>query len=86
MRPPAPGAERLMYLAPREVDLQDAYLAPFLALVWDRRTARLLAETVRRIVDSECLVCARSRLFPPALAGRRAAGPRTGTLDFAAAP
>lgn len=67
-----------MDLEPREVDLLDAYLAPFLDLAGDRRTARLLAGTVRGIVGSESLVCSRIAAFSPP-AGRdpvgRAAGP-----------
>ena len=55
-----------------EVDLLDAYVAPFLELAGDRRTARLLAGTVRGIVASESLVCAKIAAFSPC-AGRRAA-------------
>ncbi len=58
-----------MDLTPREGDLLDADLAPFLALAGDRRTARLLAETVRGIVGSESPVCARIAAFAPC-AGR----------------
>ena len=58
-----------MDLTPRETDLLDAYLAPFVALAGDRRTARLLAGTVRGIVGSESLVCARIAAFSPC-AGR----------------
>jgi len=53
-----------MDLTPREDGLLDGYLAPFLALAGHRRTARLLAETVRGIVGSESLVGAASRAFP----------------------
>jgi hypothetical protein len=59
-------------LTPPEVDLLDAYVAPFLDLAGDRRTARLLAGTVRGIVASESLVCAKIAAFSPC-AGRRAA-------------
>jgi hypothetical protein len=59
-------------LTPPEVDLLDAYVAPFLELAGDRRTARLLAGTVRGIVASESLVCARIAAFSPC-AGRRSA-------------
>jgi hypothetical protein len=52
-------------LTPPEVDLLDAYLAPCLELVGDRRTARLLAGTVRGIVASESLVCAKIAAFSP---------------------
>ncbi len=61
-----------MDLTPREVDLFDAYLDPFLALAGDRRTARLLTGVVRGIVGSESLVCAKIAAFSPA-AGRRPA-------------
>jgi len=54
-----------MDLTPREDGLLDGYLAPFLALAGDRRTARLLAEAVRGIVGSESLVCARIAAFSP---------------------
>lgn len=58
-----------MDLSPPEADLLRGYLAPFLDLAGDRRTARLLAETVRGIVGSESLVYARIAAFPPC-AGR----------------
>lgn len=54
-----------MDLKPREEDLLAEYVAPFQALAGDRRTARLLAETVRGIVGSESLVCARIAAFSP---------------------
>ena len=54
-----------MDLTPREVDLLGPYLSPFLALAGDRRTARLLAETVRGIIGSESLVCSRIAAFSP---------------------
>ncbi len=54
-----------MDLTPREVDLLEAYLAPFVALAGDRRTARLLAATVGGIVASESLVCSRIAAFSP---------------------
>jgi hypothetical protein len=57
-------------LTPSEADLLDAYVAPFLELAGDRRTARLLAGTVRGIVASERLVCAKIAAFSPC-AGRR---------------
>jgi hypothetical protein len=59
-------------LSPPEVDLLDAYVAPFLELAGDRRTARLVAGTVRGIVASESLVCAQIAAFSPC-AGRRPA-------------
>lgn len=61
-----------MDLTPPEADLLDAYVAPFLELAGDRRTARLLAGAVRGIVASESLVCAKIAAFSPC-AGRRPA-------------
>jgi hypothetical protein len=61
-----------MELSPASVDLLDRYLAPFLALAGDRRTAALLGATVRGIVASESLVCSRIAAFSPS-ARRRAA-------------
>lgn len=46
-------------------DLLESYLAPFLALGGDRRTAALLGATVRGIVASESLICARIAAFSP---------------------
>ena len=60
-----------MELTPPEVDLLTEYLAPFLGLAGDRRTARLLAGTVRGIVASESLVCSRIAAYSPC-AGRDA--------------
>lgn len=54
-----------MELAPRECDLLTAYLTPFAALAGDRRTARLLGETVRGIIGSESLLCARIAASSP---------------------
>ena len=62
-----------MDLIPPEVDLLEGYLAPFLEVAGDRRTARLVAGTVRGIVASESLVCSRIAAFSPC-AGR--VGPR----------
>jgi hypothetical protein len=59
-------------LTPPEADLLGAYLAPCLELAGDRRTARLLAGTVRGIVGGESLVCAKIAAFSPC-AGRRPA-------------
>ncbi len=61
-----------MDLTPPEADLLAADLDPFLELAGDRRTARLLAGTVRGIVASESLVCARIAAFSPCV-GRRPA-------------
>ena len=54
-----------MDLTPREDDLFAAYLASFLALAGDHRTARLLAGTVGGIIASESLVCSRIAAFSP---------------------
>ena len=62
-----------MDLTPRELDVFAGYLEPFLDLAGDRRTARLLGETVRGIVGGESLVCARIAAFPP-WAGRHPVG------------
>jgi hypothetical protein len=61
-----------MELTPAAVDLFEAYLAPFLALTGDRRTAALLGATGRGIVASESLVCSRIAAFSPGV-GRGAA-------------
>ncbi len=58
-----------MDLTVPESDVLEAYLEPFLSLAGDRRTARLLAGTVRGIVGSESLVCSRIAAFSPC-AGR----------------
>jgi hypothetical protein len=50
----------------------DAYLAPFVGLTGDRRTAALLGATVRGIIASESLICSRIAAFSPS-AGRGAA-------------
>jgi len=52
-------------LTPSEDDLLTGYVAPFLELAGDRRTARLLAGTVRGIVASESLICAKIAAFSP---------------------
>ena len=54
-----------MEFTPETADVFEAYLAPFLAVAGDRRTAALLGATVRGIVASESLVCARIAAFPP---------------------
>ena len=54
-----------MELTPREDDLLAEYLDPVLDLAGGRRTARLLAGTVRGIVAAESLVCARIAAFSP---------------------
>jgi hypothetical protein len=59
-----------MDVRPAEVDLLDEYLAPFLTLAGDRRTAALLAGVVRGIIGSESLICARIAAFSPSLGGQ----------------
>ena len=59
-----------MELTPPEVDLLESYVAPFLDLAGDRRTARLLAGTVQGIIASESLIRAQIAAFSP-WAGRR---------------
>jgi hypothetical protein len=54
-----------MDLRPHEEDLLASYLAPYLSLTGDRRTAALLAETLRGILASESLVCSRIAAFSP---------------------
>lgn len=54
-----------MELRSAEADLLAAYLMPFTDLAGDRRTARLLGETVRGIIGSESLCCARIAAFSP---------------------
>jgi hypothetical protein len=61
-----------MELRPQEIDVFDAYLTPFTALAGDRRTARLIGETVRGIIGSESLCCSRIAACSPWV-GRRAA-------------
>ena len=58
-----------MDLTPAEVDLLGGYLGPVLGLAGDRRTDRLLAGTVRGIVASESLVCAKIAAFSPWVGG-----------------
>lgn len=61
-----------MDLAPSAHDRFGAYLTPFTALAGDRRTARLVADTIQGIIASESLICARIAAFSP-WAGPRAA-------------
>jgi hypothetical protein len=56
-------------IAPPTGDLLEASLEPFTALTGDRRTAALVAATVRGIVASESLICSRIAAFSPS-AGR----------------
>jgi hypothetical protein len=54
-----------MELRPHEQDLFAEYMAPFTALAGDHRTATLLRETLRGILGSESLVCAKIAAFSP---------------------
>jgi len=54
-----------MELATSTDDLLTPYLAPFTSLAGDRRTGRLLADTVRGIIGSESLICSRIAAFSP---------------------
>jgi hypothetical protein len=56
-------------ITPPTTDLSTSYLAPFLGLTGDRRTAAPLAATVRGIVASQSLVCARIAAFSPSAGG-----------------
>ncbi len=58
-----------MELRAHETDLLHDYLTPFTALAGDRRTARLLGETVRGIIASESLCCSRIAAFSPGSCG-----------------
>jgi hypothetical protein len=58
-----------MDVATGQDELLGGYLARFVALAGDRRTGRLLAETVRGIIGAESLVCSRIAAFSPC-AGR----------------
>ena len=59
-----------MELSEDESGLLEAYMARFTSLAGDQRTARLLTETVRGILGSESLCCARIASFSP-YPGRR---------------
>ena len=66
-----------MELTAAETDVLSGYLDGFTALAGDRRTARLLGETVRGIIGGESLRCSRIAAFSPRAGGdaaRRAAG------------
>ena len=54
-----------MELHAQEIDVFQTYLAPFIALAGDQRTARLLGATVRGIIGSESLCCSRIAAFSP---------------------
>lgn len=54
-----------MDLRPHEVDLLASYLDPYLTLTGDRRTATLLAGTLRGILASESLICSQIAAFSP---------------------
>jgi hypothetical protein len=54
-----------MELTTAEDDLFTRYLASFTSLAGDARTRRLLDGTVRGIIGSESLCCARIAAFSP---------------------
>ncbi len=54
-----------MELNRAETDLFAAYLSSFTPLAGDRRTARLIGDTVRGIIASESLCCSRIAAFSP---------------------
>jgi hypothetical protein len=54
-----------MDLRPHEGGRFASYLAPYLHPTGDRRTATLLAETLRGILASESPVCSRIAAFSP---------------------
>ena len=54
-----------MELRSGESDLLGAYLRDFTGLAGDRRTGRLLGETVRGIIGAESLCCSRIAAFSP---------------------
>ncbi len=60
-----------MELTPAVEDLFTGYVADFAALAGDARTRRLVGETLRGIIGSESLCCARIAAFSPGT-GRRA--------------
>ena len=61
-----------MELTRAEDDLFTSYVASFMDLAGDKRTKRLLGETVRGIIGAESLCCARIAAFSPGT-GRAAA-------------
>jgi hypothetical protein len=61
-----------MEITPPTADLLETYLAPFLELAGDRRTAVLLGATVRGIVASESLLCSRIAAVSPSPRSRAA--------------
>ena len=54
-----------MELTGAETDLLSEYLSSFTTLAGDRRTGRLLGQTVRGIMGSESLCCSRIAAFSP---------------------
>ncbi len=61
-----------MDLTSVEDDLFSSYLTDFTSLAGDARTRRLVGETLRGIIGSESLCCARIAAFSPGT-GHRAA-------------
>ena len=58
-----------MEITPPMADVLATYLAPFLDLTGDRRTAALLEATIGGIVASESLLCSRIAAFSPPAGG-----------------
>lgn len=54
-----------MELSEHESGLLETYMTRFTSLAGDQRTAHLLTETVRGILGSESLCCARIASFSP---------------------
>ena len=61
-----------MELTAAETDVLSGYLGSFTTLAGDRRTAWLVAETVRGIIGSESLCCSRIAAFSPWAGGEQA--------------
>jgi hypothetical protein len=66
------GEEGEMDLTAGEEDVFSGYVADFTGLAGDERTRRLVGATLRGIIGSESLCCARIAAFSPGT-GRRAA-------------
>lgn len=61
-----------MELTAAETDLFAPFLAPFTALAGDKRTARLIGDTIHGIIASESLCCSRIAAFSPRTGGGQA--------------
>ncbi len=60
-----------MELSAAEMDLFTQYLTSFDSLAGDRRTRRLVRETVRGIIGGASLCCSRIAAFPPWVGARQ---------------